>query len=179
MPKKGDDRTRPVTEQILVKAARIYDAREDEDVESKDLKTYAEFLSREDAFTKVRMRPKIAYFPARIENLNLRHLRRTMAGYPRRRSRFPAISRRDAFAGEQHPVCIGREELHTPPDPVSCLLGQAMGDCGALVSPPADSDAPHARSISPRTWWSALATCAPPATGNPFWPPFYPHSLRS
>eukprot|EP00285_Hemiselmis_virescens_P016462 CAMPEP_0173392700 /NCGR_PEP_ID=MMETSP1356-20130122/20793_1 /TAXON_ID=77927 ORGANISM="Hemiselmis virescens, Strain PCC157" /NCGR_SAMPLE_ID=MMETSP1356 /ASSEMBLY_ACC=CAM_ASM_000847 /LENGTH=478 /DNA_ID=CAMNT_0014350571 /DNA_START=41 /DNA_END=1477 /DNA_ORIENTATION=+ len=53
MPKKGqDERTRPVTEQILVDAARIYDAREDEDTESKDLKTYAALLGREDAFTK-------------------------------------------------------------------------------------------------------------------------------
>jgi len=49
----GDDRTKPVAEQILVEAARIYDAREGEDAESKDLKTYAEFLSKQDAFTKV------------------------------------------------------------------------------------------------------------------------------
>jgi GTPase SAR1 family protein len=48
----GDDRTKPVAEQILVEAARIYDAREGEDAESKDLKTYAEFLSKQDAFTK-------------------------------------------------------------------------------------------------------------------------------
>lgn len=47
-----------MTEQILVKAARIYDARQDEDVEAKDLKTYAAFLSKEDAFTKVSMRRK-------------------------------------------------------------------------------------------------------------------------
>lgn len=54
MPKKGgEERARPVTEQILVEAARIYDARDDEAVESKDLKTYAEFLAKEDAFVKV------------------------------------------------------------------------------------------------------------------------------
>jgi hypothetical protein len=42
-----------VMSQILLDAARIYDARGDEEVENKDLKTYAEFLSKEDAFTKV------------------------------------------------------------------------------------------------------------------------------
>lgn len=55
MPAKGkgaEDRTKPVAEQILVEAARIYDARQ-EDTDSKDLKTYAGFLSKQDAFTKV------------------------------------------------------------------------------------------------------------------------------
>ena len=118
MPKKGDDRTRPVTEQILVKAARIYDAREDEDVESKDLKTYAEFLSREDAFTKVRMRPKNRHIsPARVENLNLRHVRRKTDGRQPRPSRLPAISRRGAFEGWLYHSRIGREGLHSPSDP--------------------------------------------------------------
>lgn len=51
--RKGDGvRARPVTEQILLEAARIYDAR-DEGM-AKDLKSYAAFLSRQDAFTKVR-----------------------------------------------------------------------------------------------------------------------------
>ncbi|EKX44238.1 hypothetical protein GUITHDRAFT_109697 [Guillardia theta CCMP2712] len=49
--RKGDGvRARPVTEQILLEAARIYDAR-DEGM-AKDLKSYAAFLSRQDAFTK-------------------------------------------------------------------------------------------------------------------------------
>ena len=52
--RKGDGvRARPVTEQILLEAARIYDAR-DEGM-AKDLKSYAAFLSRQDAFTKVRV----------------------------------------------------------------------------------------------------------------------------
>jgi hypothetical protein len=51
--KGAGDRTKPVAEQILVDAARIYDARQNEDTDSKDLKTYAGFLSKQDAFTKV------------------------------------------------------------------------------------------------------------------------------
>jgi hypothetical protein len=60
MPPKGT-RTRPVNEQILVESARIYDNREyrDEDEEvmmmkGTDLMSYAKFLSRDDAFSKVR-----------------------------------------------------------------------------------------------------------------------------
>eukprot|EP00960_Hanusia_phi_P046249 757718-Hanusia_phi.AAC.7 len=50
--RKGDGvRARPVTEQILLEAARIYDARDEST--AKDLKSYAAFLSRQDAFTKV------------------------------------------------------------------------------------------------------------------------------
>ena len=61
MPKAGA-RTRPVNEQILVESARIYDSRELRDEEDevmimkgKDLMSYAKFLSRNDAFTKVRL----------------------------------------------------------------------------------------------------------------------------
>ena len=53
-------RTRPVNEQILVEAARIYDSRELRDepdevtmMKGTDLISYAKFLSKEDAFTKV------------------------------------------------------------------------------------------------------------------------------
>lgn len=59
-PKAGSTRTRPVNEQILVEAARIYDNRElrDEDDDIKmmkgnDLMSYSKFLSKQDAFTKV------------------------------------------------------------------------------------------------------------------------------
>ena len=52
-------RTRPVNEQILVEAARIYDSRELRDepeevtmMKGTDLISYAKFLSKEDAFTK-------------------------------------------------------------------------------------------------------------------------------
>lgn len=50
-PKKGDPE-QTVCEKILVEASRIYDARDGEE-DSKDLKSYAEFLSRQDAFYKV------------------------------------------------------------------------------------------------------------------------------
>mmetsp|Transcript_24453 Transcript_24453/g.38459 ORF Transcript_24453/g.38459 Transcript_24453/m.38459 type:complete len:466 (+) Transcript_24453:35-1432(+) len=50
--KKTDDRTKPVTEQILFEAARIYDSRDGDEDERKDLKSYAAFLSKQDAFTK-------------------------------------------------------------------------------------------------------------------------------
>lgn len=60
MPPKGKDRTRPVNEQILVEAARIYDNRElrDEEDDVKmmkgtDLMSFSKFLSKQDAFTKV------------------------------------------------------------------------------------------------------------------------------
>lgn len=49
-PKKGDPE-QTVCEKILVEASRIYDARDGEE-DSKDLKSYAEFLSRQDAFYK-------------------------------------------------------------------------------------------------------------------------------
>jgi hypothetical protein len=50
-PKKGDPE-QTVSEKILVEASRIYDARDGEE-DSKDLKSYAAFLSRQDAFYKV------------------------------------------------------------------------------------------------------------------------------
>ena len=61
MPPKGSNaRTKPVNEQILHEAARIYDNRElrDEDEETvlmkgSDLMAFSKFLSMEDAFTKV------------------------------------------------------------------------------------------------------------------------------
>eukprot|EP00287_Rhodomonas_sp_CCMP768_P013518 CAMPEP_0196722358 /NCGR_PEP_ID=MMETSP1091-20130531/4732_1 /TAXON_ID=302021 /ORGANISM="Rhodomonas sp., Strain CCMP768" /LENGTH=474 /DNA_ID=CAMNT_0042064037 /DNA_START=59 /DNA_END=1483 /DNA_ORIENTATION=- len=49
-PKKGDPE-QTVSEKILVEASRVYDARDGEE-DSKDLKTYAAFLSRQDAFYK-------------------------------------------------------------------------------------------------------------------------------
>jgi hypothetical protein len=62
MPPKGNARTRPVNEQILVEAARIYDNRElrDEEDDVKmmkgtDLMSFSKFLSKQDAFTKVRL----------------------------------------------------------------------------------------------------------------------------
>ena len=61
MPPKASARTKPVNEQILIEAARIYDNRElrDEDDDVKmmkgtDLMSYAKFLSKDDAFSKVR-----------------------------------------------------------------------------------------------------------------------------
>ena len=61
MPPKGKDRTRPVNEQILVEAARIYDNRELRDEEDEvrmmkgtDLMSFSKFLSKQDAFAKVR-----------------------------------------------------------------------------------------------------------------------------
>ena len=61
MPPKGKERTRPVNEQILVEAARIYDNRELRDEEDDvrmmkgtDLMSFSKFLSKQDAFTKVR-----------------------------------------------------------------------------------------------------------------------------
>ena len=63
MPPKGDikpKRTQPVNEQILKESARIYDNRElcdeEDDVrmmKGNDLISFAKFLSKEDAFTKV------------------------------------------------------------------------------------------------------------------------------
>eukprot|EP00286_Rhodomonas_abbreviata_P016766 CAMPEP_0181316128 /NCGR_PEP_ID=MMETSP1101-20121128/15731_1 /TAXON_ID=46948 /ORGANISM="Rhodomonas abbreviata, Strain Caron Lab Isolate" /LENGTH=472 /DNA_ID=CAMNT_0023423357 /DNA_START=82 /DNA_END=1500 /DNA_ORIENTATION=+ len=49
MPPKRGDPEQTVSEKILVEASRIYDSRET-DGEPKDLKTYAEFLTKKDAF---------------------------------------------------------------------------------------------------------------------------------
>ena len=140
MPAKGQ-RTKPVNEQILVEAARIYDNKElrDEDDEvvrmkGTDLNSYAKFLSKEDAFTKV-----ITGCGARPRRrARLREASSLTSPAP---SVLAAIAKGHPGAVQDHASTAGQDHVPAHREPlcgqvVVCELVRCFPRCAAARPPP-------------------------------------------
>jgi hypothetical protein len=140
MPAKGQ-RTKPVNEQILVEAARIYDNKElrDEDDEvvrmkGTDLNSYAKFLSKEDAFTKV-----ITGCGARPRRRA--RLREASSLTPPAPSVLAAIAKGHPGAVQDHASTAGQDHVPAHREPlcgqvVVCELVRCFPRCAAARPPP-------------------------------------------